>query len=60
MGYPWVTTGSKGCGMVMARSSQEQRRRNTTTDKAWENGGLMGFTGIYPLVMTNIAIENDH
>ena len=23
-----------------------------------ENGGLMGFNGIYPLVMTNIAIEN--
>ena len=32
-----------------------------------ENGGLMGFNqqngdfnGINPLVMTNIAIENDH
>ena len=23
-------------------------------------GGLMGSNGIYPLVMTNIAIENDH
>jgi hypothetical protein len=23
-------------------------------------GGLMGFNMIYPLVMTNIAIENGH
>jgi hypothetical protein len=23
-------------------------------------GGLMGSNGIYPLVMTNIAIENGH
>jgi hypothetical protein len=23
-------------------------------------GGLMGFNGIYPLVMSNIAIENGH
>ena len=23
-------------------------------------GDLMGFNGIYPLVMTNIAMENDH
>ena len=28
--------------------------------KPWENGGLMGFNGIYPLVMTNIAVENHH
>ena len=26
--------------------------------KTIENGGLMGFYGIYPLVMTNIAFEN--
>ena len=26
----------------------------------WENGGLTGFYGIYPLVMTNIATENHH
>ena len=28
--------------------------------KPWENVGLMGFCGIYPLVMANIAIENGH
>ena len=28
--------------------------------KPWENGGLMGFNGFHPLVMTNITIENDH
>ena len=27
--------------------------------KPEENGGFMGFCGIYPLVMTHIAIEND-
>ena len=26
--------------------------------KWWLNGGLMGFYGIYPLVMTSIAVEN--
>ena len=29
-----------------------------TMGKWWFNGGLMGFYGIYPLVMTNIAIEH--
>ena len=29
-----------------------------TMGKPWENGGLMGFNGIYPLVMTHIATEN--
>ena len=24
--------------------------------KPWENGGLMGLNGIYPLVMTNITM----
>ena len=28
--------------------------------KPWENGGLMGFNGFYPLVMINMANENDH
>ena len=28
--------------------------------KAWENGGLMGSYGIYPLAMTNIAVENHY
>ena len=28
--------------------------------KPWENGGFMGFCGIYRLAMTNIAIENGH
>ena len=28
--------------------------------KPWENGGLMGFYGMYPLVMTKIAMENHH
>ena len=35
-----------------------------TTGKWWFNGGLMGFNGIfdgiYPLVMTNIAMKTDH
>ena len=26
--------------------------------KPWENDGLLGFNGIYPLVITNIDIEN--
>ena len=26
--------------------------------KPWENGGLMGFHGIYPLVSSNMAMEN--
>ena len=32
-----------------------------TMGKVWENDGFMGFYGIYPLTMTNIAIlwEND-
>ena len=30
-----------------------------TIGKPLENGGLMGFNGIYPLVMTNIAMENN-
>ena len=29
-----------------------------TIGKSWENGGFMGFNGIYPLVMTSIAMEN--
>ena len=29
-----------------------------TIGKPWENGGLMGFNAVYPLVMTKIAIEN--
>ena len=29
-----------------------------TIGKPQENGGLMGFNGIYHLVMTNIAMEN--
>ena len=28
--------------------------------KPWENDGLMGFYGIYPMVMTNITMENHH
>ena len=28
--------------------------------KPWENGGLMGSDEIYPLVMTNIAVESHH
>ena len=31
-----------------------------TIGKWWLNGGLMGFYGIYPLVMTDIAVENGH
>ena len=31
-----------------------------STQKPLENGGLMGFYGIYPLVMTNIAMGNCH
>ena len=31
-----------------------------TIGKPWENGGLMGFNGKYPLIMTNIAVENHH
>ena len=29
-----------------------------TMGKPRENGGLMGFDGIYPLVMSNITMEN--
>ena len=27
-------------------------------EKPWENGGLMGFNGIYPLAMCYLAFEN--
>ena len=33
--------------------------RKTLDNKRW-NGDIMDIADIYPLVMTNIAIENDH
>ena len=35
-------------------------KHRKTLGKAEENGGLRGFYRIYPVVITNLAIENEH
>ena len=39
---------------------KNHRKRKENHRKWWFNGGLMGFYGIYPRLMTDIAMEHDH
>ena len=52
-----LTPGSS-VAMACCASTDGPIRQVKPLGKPWENDGLMGFYGIYPLVMTDIAVEN--
>ena len=53
--FPWKMMNYQGPWMATLQYIYQK-----TMGKPEENGGLMIFCGIYPLVMTNVAMENDH
>ena len=54
------SAGSAACAFRRRPRTWENRNETSYSDLMGFYGGLMGFNMIYPLVMTNIAIENDH
>ena len=48
------------CRQTTAVQSLGLGKDMKTMGKLWENGGLVGFDGIFPLVMCYIAVENHH
>ena len=63
--WPWAPGCLEKCKMMICWENVENHRK--TMGKLWENHrktmgncGVMGFYGIYPLVICYIAVENYH
>ena len=57
--FPWKIWSSWWLFCIQS-GDDDLRKPSKTLGTPWENGGLMGFYGMYPLAKLKIAIENGY